>query len=257
MISLQDQKKITVTLQQSQKKNVLLSSLLKKKIDFNVEQKVSVEAEFEIIVANNVTAIVVDDLKTTSKLAITFIVQKNASAHLIFNDVDLTLLDNQESILPAAHYRNSESKNNLIKITRSYCVVLQGENATATIKASCLLKNKHISFSLLQKHEAPNTTSTTSVRSVVLDNSQLFCKGLIHINKNGQHSVAELENKNILLSKTAHAVSIPMLEIENNDVVCRHGSAVSKFSKEHFFYLESRGISKDVAEKMLIMSFLS
>ena len=49
----------------------------------------------------------------------------------------------------------------------------------------------------------------------------------------------------------------PILEINNDDVVCSHGAASGKADEEVLFYLASRGISKSEAEKIYIQGFLS
>lgn len=142
-------------------------------------------------------------------------------------------------------------------VTRKLTLRLQGENAFADVKYCCLgTKEKQFKFDLLQEHAAPECTSNIVVRSVLEDSAQLFCKGMIHILEGAQKTEAELENKNILLGEQARAVSIPMLEIEANDVICKHGAAVSKLDDEHFFYLQSRGIDFATSRTMLIESFL-
>ena len=59
------------------------------------------------------------------------------------------------------------------------------------------------------------------------------------------------------MSSEAHAISTPKLEIENDDVQCHHGAAVSRIDDEKMFYLQSKGIDVVAAKKMLIRAFLS
>jgi len=58
-----------------------------------------------------------------------------------------------------------------------------------------------------------------------------------------------------LLSPTAHADSIPELEIEANDVRCTHGATVGPLDEEQIFYLMARGIPRIEAEKMIVEGF--
>jgi Fe-S cluster assembly protein SufD len=46
-----------------------------------------------------------------------------------------------------------------------------------------------------------------------------------------------------------------MLEILNNDVRCTHGATIAPVDPEHLFYLQSRGISRAVAERMVVQGF--
>ena len=62
-------------------------------------------------------------------------------------------------------------------------------------------------------------------------------------------------NKNLLLSKGAHAHSRPQLEIYADDVKCAHGSTTGQMSDEEVFYFESRGVPKQRAQRLLAQAF--
>jgi Fe-S cluster assembly protein SufD len=61
----------------------------------------------------------------------------------------------------------------------------------------------------------------------------------------------------MLLSTDARADSIPMLEIEANDVRCTHGSTTSSVDTEELFYLQSRGLPRDEAYRLIVEGFFS
>ena len=82
-------------------------------------------------------------------------------------------------------------------------------------------------------------------------------KGMIRIEKDAQGSCASQENKNILLSNGAHAVSVPSLEVLTHDVQCSHGSAVGRFDDEQLFYAASRGIDEKRTQHLLSNAFLA
>jgi Fe-S cluster assembly protein SufD len=63
-------------------------------------------------------------------------------------------------------------------------------------------------------------------------------------------------NRNLVLHEGAHADSVPNLEIEDNDVRCSHASAVGPIAEDQRFYLESRGVPTDVAERLIALGFL-
>jgi hypothetical protein len=65
------------------------------------------------------------------------------------------------------------------------------------------------------------------------------------------------ENRNLLLSRKAHANSIPGLEILANDVRCTHGSTVGQVDREQLFYLMSRGLPENEAERMIVGGFFA
>ncbi|MBY0352831.1 SufD family Fe-S cluster assembly protein [Candidatus Babeliales bacterium] len=143
-------------------------------------------------------------------------------------------------------------------LNRTINVRLVGQGARATIRCLCFgFGKKTFKFKTLQDHQAPDATSSLVIKTVLDDQSQLICHNLIKVQKNAQRTDAEQENKNILLARGARAVSIPMLEIEADDVRCQHGAAVSRLDNEHLFYLQSRGLDVQQTRQMLIESFLS
>ena len=48
---------------------------------------------------------------------------------------------------------------------------------------------------------------------------------------------------------------MPNLEIENNDVHCSHASTVGPIDEDQRFYLESRGVPPEVAERLIVAGF--
>jgi Fe-S cluster assembly protein SufD len=63
-------------------------------------------------------------------------------------------------------------------------------------------------------------------------------------------------NRNLVLHQGAHADSVPNLEIKDNDVRCSHASAVGPIADDERFYLESRGVPSDVADRLIALGFL-
>jgi Fe-S cluster assembly protein SufD len=57
------------------------------------------------------------------------------------------------------------------------------------------------------------------------------------------------------LSQKARADSIPGLEILTDDVRCTHGATVGKIDQDLVFYLQSRGLPKKEAEKLIVGGF--
>ena len=81
--------------------------------------------------------------------------------------------------------------------------------------------------------------------------------GLIHIGKNAAHSEAFQTNRNLTLGEGAWAESVPNLEIETNEVKCSHASTVGSIDDEQRFYLESRGVPPEVAERLIVFGFFN
>lgn len=60
----------------------------------------------------------------------------------------------------------------------------------------------------------------------------------------------------MLLSDKAGADPIPVLEILTNDVArCGHGATAGRLEDTELFYVMSRGLDRDAAEKLLVRGF--
>lgn len=110
-------------------------------------------------------------------------------------------------------------------------------------------------FRTLQDHAAPRSTSDLLFKGAVEDHAKSVYTGLIRIRQNAGGSVADQTNRNLTLSEGAWAESVPNLEIETNDVRCSHASAVGPIDDDQRFYLESRGIPPEVAERLVVLGF--
>jgi Fe-S cluster assembly protein SufD len=112
-------------------------------------------------------------------------------------------------------------------------------------------------FRTLQDHAAPRTRSDLLFKGAVRDRAKSVYTGLIKIRDNADKSEAFQTNRNLTLSSGAWAESVPNLEIETNDVKCSHASTVGPIDDEQRFYLESRGIRPEVAERLVVFGFFA
>ena len=134
--------------------------------------------------------------------------------------------------------------------------MLAGQKSKVDVVGSYLLIDKISTFDVLQLHTAPKTTSSVELKTVLDGTAQFEYRGNIKIEQSAPGSSAHQENKNLVVSSQAKALSIPSLEALNDDVQCGHGSAVSYINEDHLFYLASRGIAQHVAKKMIIDGFI-
>jgi Fe-S cluster assembly protein SufD len=110
-------------------------------------------------------------------------------------------------------------------------------------------------FRTLQDHAAPKTTSNLLFKGAVEDHARSVYTGLIRVRKEAPGTNAFQTNRNLKLSEGAWADSVPNLEIENNDVRCSHASAVGPIDADQRFYLESRGVPPDTADRLIVLGF--
>jgi Fe-S cluster assembly protein SufD len=112
-----------------------------------------------------------------------------------------------------------------------------------------------LDFRTLQDHRAPNTRSDLLFKGAVEDEAHSVYSGLVHLRPPAQKARAYQTNRNLVLSEGAGAESIPNLEIEANDVRCSHASAVGPIDDDQRYYLESRGVPPEEAERLIVLGF--
>ncbi len=110
-------------------------------------------------------------------------------------------------------------------------------------------------FRTIQDHDAPNTSSDLLFKGAVQDEAASVYTGLIKIRKHANGTAAFQTNRNLTLSEGAWAESVPNLDIETNDVKCSHASTVGPIDEDQRFYLESRGVRPEVAERLVVLGF--
>ena len=112
-----------------------------------------------------------------------------------------------------------------------------------------------LDFRTLQDHDAPHTTSELLFKGAVEDEAESVYSGLIRLRPTAQRANATQSNRNLVLSEGASAKSIPNLEIETDDVRCSHASTVGPIDRDQLYYLETRGVPPDVAERLIVFGF--
>jgi Fe-S cluster assembly protein SufD len=112
-----------------------------------------------------------------------------------------------------------------------------------------------LDYRMLIDHHGRRTSSDVFLKGAVEDNAQSVFTGLLRIEKDATRTSTFETNRNLVLSDNARAQSVPNLEILCDDVVCGHASSVGPLEEDHLYYLQSRGLGKERAERLLIRGF--
>jgi len=105
-------------------------------------------------------------------------------------------------------------------------------------------------------HESPSTEGRVVEKSILRNKSKSLFKGMIRIQKNAAKSNSFLSGRSILLDKDAKSDAIPGLEIFTNDVKATHSASVAQIDEEQIFYLKTRCLTKEEAERTIVEGFL-
>ncbi len=133
---------------------------------------------------------------------------------------------------------------------------IKGPGAHVDMRSLALVdSDQEIDQRTLQTHSAPHTTSNLLFKNALKQNAKTIFSGLIKVDECAQLTDAYQTNRNLLLSNTAEANSLPGLEIEANDVKCSHGATTSEIQDEEIFYMLARGIPKEAAQELIVYGF--
>ena len=118
--------------------------------------------------------------------------------------------------------------------------------------------DQQFEYDTRQDHIAPRTESDLLFKSTLSDRASLVWNGVVEVRKTASQSSANQTSRNLLLSDKASASPTPILEISAYDVTkCSHAATVGPVDQEQIFYLQSRGIPHDEAERMLVDGFFA
>lgn len=111
-------------------------------------------------------------------------------------------------------------------------------------------------FVTTTRHDHPQATSSQTVRAVHWDSATGNFLGEIKVARDAQKTDAAQDFKGLLLEAGASANAVPQLEIFADDVKCAHGATVGQLDEAARYYMAARGLSPDVAQRLLVQAFI-
>lgn len=158
--------------------------------------------------------------------------------------------------------KNSNFKINTITldgalVRNNINISVNGENCETHMNGVIIAKgNSQVDNHTFVNHKVANCFSNENYKYVLEDKSTGVFNGRVIVQQHAQKINAYQKNANILLSDFAQIYSKPELEIYADDVKCSHGSTTGQLDEDAVFYLQTRGISKEKAKKLLVSAFV-
>lgn len=113
----------------------------------------------------------------------------------------------------------------------------------------------HDTYALVE-HIAPNARTDQSFRGISAGRARVAFNGKIIV-RNGAHGTDSRQSLRGLLAGTDAEIDVrPQLEIYTDDVRCSHGATAGKLDDNMLFYLLSRGLDRETAQRLLKWAFL-
>jgi Fe-S cluster assembly protein SufD len=143
------------------------------------------------------------------------------------------------------------------RISRFDLTVLQtAEGTQCTLDGLALISGTQLAdtHSFID-HAKPHGTSRQLHKCIVGGTAHAVFNGQVMVRPGAQLTDSAQSSRNLLLSSKAHVDTQPQLEIFADDVKCTHGATVSQLDSDEVFYLQSRGLSEQVARNLLTYAF--
>ena len=158
-----------------------------------------------------------------------------------------TLLDDDaNSTLVIASFGGKLSKSDL-------GAVLKGKHAESRQYGLVFGSGKQLfDHHTVHIHKGSHGYSNLDFKVALKDKSRSIYTGLIRVDEGTPYCEAYQTNRNLLLNKGARAESIPELEILCDEVICTHGATIGPIDPMEVFYLNSRGVSRQEAVRMIV-----
>ena len=118
---------------------------------------------------------------------------------------------------------------------------------------------QHLEHRLFVDHEAPHCRSNVEYKGALQgETAHTVWVGDVLIRASAEGTDTYELNRNLILTDGARADSVPNLEIETGEIAgAGHASATGRFDDQQLFYLMSRGITEDLARRLVVRGFFA
>jgi len=166
---------------------------------------------------------------------------------------------NRRGVLATDAQLNWElAEMNAGRVVADFDTELKGRGSAAQIKTIAIANRQQTQgIDTRVTNYGKQTTANIVQRGIVLDEAALIFNGIGHIVKGAHGAKADQENRLLMLSSKARGDADPILLIDENDVEAGHAASVGRVDEKQLYYLMSSGISRPVAERLVIRGFLA
>jgi Fe-S cluster assembly protein SufD len=134
---------------------------------------------------------------------------------------------------------------------------LEGDGSSADIKAVSVGGGvQQQNFDNYVRHVGKATNSRLLVRGVQKDASRSIFNATTKIEHGASGADGEQTQRVLMLSEKARGDANPILLIDEYDVIAGHAASAGRVDPDQLYYLMSRGIRKEIAEKLIVEGFL-
>ena len=136
--------------------------------------------------------------------------------------------------------------------------ILKGNNSSTEYTGiSFAGKNQNLDTGFKVVHIGKNTSSVVSSRSISKNGGIATYRSLVRILPNATNSKCSVSCDGLMLDDISRSDTIPVNDVQNNQVSFSHEAKIGKISEKSIFYLMSRGLSEEDAKALIVRGFAS
>jgi Fe-S cluster assembly scaffold protein SufB len=237
---------IQVSIDKSYKIPLLFSGLIRDKVN-------KTSLSIKLVLQPGVSVEIIDDTVCFEDLS---------QLYKVYHEIEFVLSDNSRLyyscvLKPNVDQTDIATEGNNLNFGKKLVFNLLGAKSYAKVRVRCFANNaNNFKFKTLQNHDGEGSFSCLCIKNVLCDNAKVECENRIKVSQKGCNVLANQVNRNLIIGSGAHVISVPQLEIENDEVKCRHGAITRTVDDEQLFYMQSRGLDSISAKQLLIKGFL-
>ncbi|HEY7965941.1 MAG TPA: SufD family Fe-S cluster assembly protein [Solirubrobacteraceae bacterium] len=114
---------------------------------------------------------------------------------------------------------------------------------------------EHLDVFAVDLHETGPSGGDVHWRGAATGESRASFEGLIKINQGAQRSHTYLQFHSMMLSENAKLDAIPSVLVGADDVSASHGGTVGELDEQAIFYMQTRGLSRPQAVRVIVEGF--
>ena len=134
--------------------------------------------------------------------------------------------------------------------------ILNGEGSkTEFTGISFAGKGQNLDNGFKVVHNNKNTSSVVNAKSISKDGGVCTYRSLVKISENAKNSKSVVSCESLMLDDISRSDTIPVNDIQTDEVEFSHEAKIGKISDKAIFYLMSRGLSEEDAKAMIVRGF--
>ncbi len=144
------------------------------------------------------------------------------------------------------------------RVTMKYpSVYLMGRKAHGEVLSIAFAgKGQHQDAGGKAIHNAPETSSIITSKSISKDGGRTSYRGLLHMAPAARGAKSNVKCDALILDPLSRSDTYPTMNIRAKDVTVGHEATVSKVGEEQLFYLMSRGLDEPTATGLIVSGFI-